>query len=276
VFNRRTRTLTFFGGTAAGGAVFALLVLLGAFATGGTAATRAVPSNTAPPTVTGQALEGQTLTAKNGTWTGTEPIKFAYRWLRCDNDGGSCGSISGATDQTYTLKRVDVDNTLRVRVTATNSSGSSSATSVPTAVVKAATQPAPPTGCGKPADGKLMVSDVSPPARLLIDQQQVSPSTITFGTRAITMRFHVTACGGVPVQGALVYATAVPYGQLAIPNEQTTAADGWATLEFQALSGFPVSQKQQLLVMFVRARKPGENLLAGISTRRLVSFRVAH
>ena len=29
------------------------------------------------------------------------------------------------------------------------------------------------------------------------------------------------------------------------------------------------------IVMFVRARKPGDNLLAGVSTRRLVQERVA-
>jgi MFS family permease len=67
---------------------------------------------------------------------------------------------------------------------------------------------------------------------------------------------------------------AIVNGQLlsdfAAANEQPTSADGWATLQFQALAGYPVSQKQQLLVMFVRARKAGENLLGGISTDRAV------
>jgi len=71
------------------------------------------------------------------------------------------------------------------------------------------------------------------------------------------------------VQGALVYATAVPFGQLSTPAEQPTGATGFVTLTFRTLSGFPLSRNQRSVAIFVRARKQGEDLLAGISARRL-------
>jgi hypothetical protein len=261
---------TLVGAAVGCGATLALVVSLGVST--GAAATAAAPENTSPPMITGTPQEGQKLMGRRGDWTG-KPTDYNDFWQRCDTDGGSCANISGATNRNgYVLKAVDVGNTIRFRVQATNADGNTFAASVPTAVIKAAVAPQPSDGCAKKG-GTIAVAGVSPPARLTIDQTQVSPSTITYGTRSITGRFHVSACGG-SVEGALVYVTAVPYGMFGIPNEQATGSDGWATLQFSALAGFPVSQKQQLLVMFVRARKNGENLLGGISTRRLVSFRV--
>lgn len=265
---------TVFGTVVGGGATLALVVSLGVGAGAGAAATAAAPQNTSPPTITGTPQEGQKLAGNRGEWSG-RPTDYNDFWQRCDERGGSCANISGATNRNnYTLKAVDVGDTIRFRVQATNADGNTFAASVPTAVIKAATAPPPPVtdGCAKKG-GSIPIAGVSPPARLTIDQTQVTPSTITYGTRSLTARFHVSACGG-SVQGALVYVTAVPYGMFGIPNEQSTGADGWATLQFSALAGYPVSNKQQLLVMFVRARKAGEPLLGGISTRRLVSFRV--
>ena len=255
------------------GAMLALLVSVAvAIVSGrGEAAAQTAPSNQTPPTISGTAEVGKTLTASNGTWTGTTPLKFAYSWRRCDTDGGSCAAISGATEKTYVLKSVDAGNTIRVRVTASNNDGAANATSVPTAVVKAAPAPPPANDCAGAAP--LQVSKIGAPKRLNIDGQQISPPVVGRSTTTLTVRFHVS-CEGKSVQGAMVYVTAVPYNPSNIPAEQATGADGWAQLSMGRLRGYPASNQQQLLVMFVRARKPGDPLLGGISTRRLVSFPV--
>lgn len=95
------------------------------------------PVNTAPPTIAGTALQGQTLTESDGTWTGTPAPTFTRQWRRCDASGGGCTDIPGATAATYLLAAADVGKTIRAVVTGTNSAGSSSATSAQTAVVAA-------------------------------------------------------------------------------------------------------------------------------------------
>ena len=237
----------------------------------GDAASQVAPANQSPPTISGTPEEGKTLTTSDGRWTGTDPITYAYSWRRCDADGGSCAAISGTNLKTYVLKKVDVGNTMRVRVTATNKDGSLASTSVPTAVVRAAA--AAPSGCDGTAP--IAIASIALPNQLTIDDQSISPTVVGRSTQAITLRFRVT-CKGKPVQGALVYGDAVPFNQFSTPAEQPTGADGWATLTMNRDRGYPAARSQELLVIFARARKAGEDLLLGVSTRRLVSFPVDH
>jgi hypothetical protein len=105
-------------------------------------AAQPAPTNTAAPTVSGTATQGQTLTAAKGTWTGS-PTSYAYQWQDCSTSGASCTNISGATSSTYTLAAGDVGHTARSVVTATNDGGSAAASSQPTATVASSTPPPP-------------------------------------------------------------------------------------------------------------------------------------
>ena len=138
------------------------------------------PSNTKPPTISGDAIVGATLTANPGQWT--QQPSFRYEWRRCDQNGSSCAAISGATERTYVLKSVDQGNTLRVRVEATSSGTMTAATSVPTAVVRPAAAPAPAANGCPAGSGAIQANQLSAPARLLIAGQVLEPSLVTGGT----------------------------------------------------------------------------------------------
>ena len=51
-------------------------------------------------------------------------------------------------------------------------------------------------------------------------------------------------------------------------QSEASVSDGDVTLTFNRQGGFPAAGNQQLLVMFVRASRPGDPILAGVSTRR--------
>jgi hypothetical protein len=91
------------------------------------------PASTAPPTISGTAAQGQTLTAAAGTWSG-EPTALAYQWRRCTAKGTGCLDVDGATDSTYAVTAADSGFRLRVVVTATNAAG-------PGVAISAATGP---------------------------------------------------------------------------------------------------------------------------------------
>ena len=96
------------------------------------------PANTAVPTISGTTTFGETLTSTTGTWSNT-PTSYTYQWSRSATPGGSYSNISGATNSTYRLTAADVGQYLKSTVTATNASGSASATSVATAQIAKAT-----------------------------------------------------------------------------------------------------------------------------------------
>jgi hypothetical protein len=134
---------------------------------GGSSATSAqspvvgtMPANTAPPTVSGIAQQGQTLTSTNGTWTGTPAPTFTYAWERCDSVGDNCTAIAGASAATYTPVAADVGATLRALVTATNTAGVATATSAQTTPIEIAApvDSTPPAISGTAAPGQTLSS----------------------------------------------------------------------------------------------------------------------
>lgn len=89
------------------------------------------------PVVNGLAVDGETLTATDGTWSGTGPFEYSYAWGRCDREVVECAFISGATSKTFTIRSVDVGFRLWVRVTASNAVGSAHAFADVTEIVRA-------------------------------------------------------------------------------------------------------------------------------------------
>ena len=82
----------------------------------------APPVGSASPVVTGTPAVGQTLSCDNGVWFNS-PTSYAYQWLR---DGAN---IAGATSSTYVVVAGDLGHAISCKVTATNSFGSTPATS---------------------------------------------------------------------------------------------------------------------------------------------------
>jgi len=215
----------------------------------------AAPVNTAAPQLTGTAEEGQTLQVTSGSWNGSG-VSYAYQWQRCNAQGVNCASIAGVSGQAYTLTSADVGNRVQVYVTATNAGGSASRYSNQTGVVAA-------------ASGAVSASTVNLPDRLVVDR--IKYPNGGHSRKPFTVRFHVGDTQNHSVSGALVYVVGLPYGWIRPPAEQATDGSGWVTLTIVPTVKMP---RSTLLVMFVRARTPQGDVLAGASTRRLVQVRV--
>ncbi len=242
------------------------------------------PVNTRAPVIFGTAALDETLTSTVGLWTGTTPLLFSYRWLRCPANGGQatgsdCPAISGETGTQYDLTADDVGRRIRLQVTARNTLGSATATSEPTALVQAtSTTPPPPTtlppGAIRLPNGKysIPVTSVSEPERLVAEQIVFTPNPVRSRERPLELRVRVLDTRGYVVRDALVFARSTPLVTSA-PGEQRSARDGWARLRMTPRADFPLGGGS--VQFFVRVRKPTDDLLTGVSNRRLVQVATA-
>src|SRR5262249_61843975 len=65
-----------------------------------------------PPTVTGTAQTGATLSASPGQWSPAQ-LDFAYQWQRCDASS-TCTDVAGATAATYDVTTGDLGSPIGV------------------------------------------------------------------------------------------------------------------------------------------------------------------
>ena len=119
--------------------------------------TTIAPSNTALPTITGTPTQGQMLSTSNGTWSGS-PTSYSYQWKDCDSSGNNCTNITGATSSGYALTSNDAGHTLRAVVSATNSGGSTSATSAQTTLIQSGSTSGGATVVGTAAEPNVSCS----------------------------------------------------------------------------------------------------------------------
>jgi thermitase len=122
----------------------------------------APPAPKSPPTISGEAKQGQTLKETHGEWT-NNPTGYSIEWLRCESTGANCNAILGATKAEYTLVEADVGHKLRAREIASNAGGASEVaqlSELSAAVVPLAPEPGakPPEieGGSKAQQGKVL------------------------------------------------------------------------------------------------------------------------
>lgn len=225
------------------------------------------PVNTKTPTMSGSMVEGATVTANPGTWTGAGPITYTYQWVRCNNQGGSCASIAGATGVQYKLTAADVGRKIRVRVTGRNSGGSTTVLSGETPVVQASG----PTGIVTLPSGEksIPVTSVPKDQRLVVDRVIFTPTVVRSRLDPVSVQVRVKDTRGYVVRDATVFLRSTPLVTRAGQARRPTSTDGYAVFQMQPTAKFPTARRGAVQ-FFVKAYRPGDPPLAGVAGYRLV------
>jgi hypothetical protein len=118
----------------------AVVAVAGVLASAGPASALGGPVNVTPPSISGSAVQGQTVTCSAGTWQ-PAPTGYSYSWQR------NATTAIGGTSNAYTLTAADVNQVITCTVIAQDATGTSlPAISVPPVV------PTTPTAGAVPVD----------------------------------------------------------------------------------------------------------------------------
>jgi hypothetical protein len=141
--------------------------------------------------------------------------------------------------------------------------GSNSSGSTPAGAV------ATPTGISIPASSVVVGQ-----ARLAIAAVKFNPTTVRSRTKPIRAQLVVKDTRGYLVRDAIVFVRGVPEKRVHAVGEVRTNREGVAVLTLKPTKLLPLRPGGRLTI-FTRARKAGEPVNGGVSTRRLVSLRLA-
>jgi hypothetical protein len=195
----------------------------------------AKPENTVAPQVLGvePAAVGESVTCSPGTWSQTPPPRFAYRWIR-DRGLHDETVLESQSASTYTVEAADQLHSLSCRVIATNTVGSSEASSAnsikvggtrphnvvaPTVSGTAAVnrtlscEPGTWTGVPTPTYTYLWVRDQGTPSEQAIGLTSSSTYTTTSEDRGHSLSCEVTATNSEGNASQLSNRIVIPVGK---------------------------------------------------------------
>jgi hypothetical protein len=229
------------------------------------------PANTRRPAIRGSMVEGMVITLDRGAWTGASSL--SHQWLRCNNAGGDCVPIPGATGAQYRLAAADVGHRIRAGVTARNSRGATTVMSGEPAIVV----PAGPAGVVLLPTGERSIpaTSVAVTERLVVSEVRFSPNPVRSRRAPISVRVRVKDTRGFIVRDALVFVRSTPLVTRGQPSRVRTATDGWASFTMVPRFTFPRPRNGFNVQYFVKAYRAGDHPLGGVAGYRLVQVRLA-
>jgi len=217
------------------------------------------PAEVTAPTVSGQAVVGQTLSATSGSWKGTQPISYTYKWQSCNSTLTSCPGI-GATGNTYVVRAADVGKRIRVKVIASNSAGQSAGLSDATNVVQES---------GGGGNGSSVpVSSLVAGDRIVVESVGFSPNPVTSRSEPIRVTIKLTDQKGKAVRGAFASIVSTPV-LTSTPDAAQTDSNGTVVYTLTPRSNFPLKTGYSVQ-FYVKGYRQGDSTLAGVSGGRLV------